>query len=636
MGVLRFEIGERIPVFEGADFGPVGAYERLTGRAWCDIDPDHPLNAGIVHLDKAPRNAAGRVEYAVDFAMLKPLDLARGNGWIFYEYLNRGTQRGIVRINNAPYVAMPATAPEAGDGFLMRQGHTILWTAWQGNVDPGGGRLIADLPVATEQGAPITGPAREEVVLDAPDSIRGAVVEEVSATRFILTLSYPAATLDPAEARLTVRAAADDPREERAGVTWRYLDDRRVEVDTDPSAGVDRGAIYEFAYTARDPVVMGIGYASIRDLLAFLRHETHDAAGNPNPLAPDGVPAIRRALGFGLSQSGRVLRDFLYQGFNEDIVGRPVFDGVVPIIGGSRRAWVNAPFSQPGRYSREHEDHDYPGDQFPFTYVPLDDALSGRSGGILDRARASGVCPKLMHLDTDSEVWSARASLVVTDTAGNDIAMPDEVRVYLTTGIAHGDYPLPSAPVVDQATNPLTYGPILRALLKAMVEWVDDGREPPSSRFPSRGAGTLWTLDQFLDRWPKALGVAPLALNQLLPRDAEGQASGDTAYPVFVPAIDGDGNGVSGIRHPLLAAASGTHCGWTIRAQNFAPGHLYSVYGSYQPFAEGLARFDTREAWIAAAADAADALVADRLMLPEDAAKLRREGAKAADPFHLI
>lgn len=653
-GVKRFEITSRESVFNGMAFGEngrVGAYELLSGRAHCEIDPSHALNLGVVNLANAPRAASGLVEYSVDFHIYKPVELARGNGWMFYEFLNRGTQRGIVRINNAPVVALPKQPEDIGNGFLMHQGFAIVWTAWQGNVEPGGGRMLAQFPVATHDGETIVGQGWEEFVLDATDSIRGAQLKEVSNTRVLLTLSYPASTLDPATATLTARQHERDPRSTPAGIEWHFVDDRTICIDRSPECTLDRGAIFEFIYEARDPVVMGLGYASVRDVMDFLKHEAADSQGNPNPLAAEPGERACRALGFGLSQSGRVLRDFLYEGFNEGVSNRKVFDAVVPIISGSRRAWINAPFSQPGRYSRQHEDHSYPGDQFPFAYTTLRDPISGRTAGILERARASNTAPKVMHMDTDSEVWSARASLVATDCEGKDLPDDPDVRLYLTSGIAHGDYPLPGAPVTLHATNPLTYGATLRALFVAMVQWVDHGTEPPSSVFPSHREGTWWTLDDFTGNFEKTTGLAsPRVMNELRLLDHTQVPPLEGArYPAFVPAVDADGNGSAGIRQPFVQAPLGTHAGWAPRAPGFAPGALYSVYGSYIPFASDdaaraphdlrpslTARYATREEWKAKLLAAGERLVDARFMLAEDLEHLRREIDTSNDPFHIL
>src|SRR5262249_41267761 len=205
---------------------------------------------------------------------------------------------------------------------------------------------------------------------------------------------------------------------------------------TRPTApGFDYGAIFEFIYRARDPIAMGIGFAAIRDFVSFLRHE---AKGNS--LAPEGRPRARHALGFGISQSGRVLRDLVHLGFNQDLAGHRVFDGILPVVAGSRRTCINWQFAQAGRYSRQHEDHSYGDDQFPFSYPTLSDPISDRSGGILQRARDAGVGPKVLHLDTESDLWQARSSLVVMDANGADIALPDEVRVYTVSGVPHAPF----------------------------------------------------------------------------------------------------------------------------------------------------------------------------------------------------
>ena len=389
-----------------------GAYERLHGIAFCELDPAHPLNAGIVNLDRAPRNARGYVEYQSEFRILKPLDLARGNGWLVYDVPNRGNQPIMPRLNGAPEGGHPQTrrqrlpdAPRLHAG-VERRGRatcrpaTIAWSRAFPIIDG------------------ITGMVREEFIAEATGLLGDGNIQEVSEDRFIGTLVYPVA--DPAGATLTVREREADPRATPPGLAWRLIDDRHVEITRPTAPGFDRGAIFEFIYRARDPIVMGIGFAAIRDIVSFLRHD------GDSPLRP----GIRHALGFGISQSGRVLRDLVYHGFNQDLAGRQVFDGILPVVAGSRRTCINWQFAQAGRYSRQHEDHSYGDDQFPFSYPTLSDPISGRTGGILQRARDAGVCPKVMHLDTESDVWQARASLVATDTNGADIAMPDEVRIY--------------------------------------------------------------------------------------------------------------------------------------------------------------------------------------------------------------
>src|SRR3984893_4722655 len=449
------------------------------------------------------------------------------------------------RLNGAPEGGHPQ---HAGNGFLMRHGFTLVWSGWQGDVLPGADRLTAHFPTVTG----VTGMVREEFIAEATGLLGDSNIQELSEERFVGTLVYPVA--DPAGATLTVREREADPRVTPPGLAWRLIDDSHVEITRPTAPGFDRGAIFEFIYRARDPIVMGIGFAAIRDIVAFLRHAT-----DGNPLRS----GIHHALGFGISQSGRVLRDLVYYGFNQDLAGRQVFDGILPVVAGSRRTCINWQFAQAGRYSRQHEDHSYGDDQFPFSYPTLTDPISGRSRGILQRARDAGVCPKVLHLDTESDFWQARSSLIATDTSGGDIAMPDEVRVYTVSGVPHAPFRPLTKPVMQQPGNRLGYGAFMRALLVALFEWVEHGTAPPDSRFPSRAAGTLVPLADACRTFPRLPEVKfPNVLNELRLRDhSVGPPSESTAYPVFVQSTDGDGNALGGIRHLLLAAPLATHVG---------------------------------------------------------------------------
>ena len=654
---LRMAITERLaPVFSGTAFGAVGEYECLSGTVYGALDPAHRLNAGIVNLDKAPRNAQGWVEYASEFSLLKPLDLARGNGMLIYDVPNRGNKVILTRVNRGAEGNRPTSAAHAGDGFLMRQGFSIVWSAWQTEVPAGNERLNAQFPIATDNGAPITKIIRDEFIAEGAGGPGDLFIQEISEHVFIATLSYAAADLDPAKASLTIRGRERDARATPTGLTWRYVDARHIEMTrptgTDGGGAYDRGAIYEFIYPARDPAVMGIGFAAIRDLTAFLRHGIVDSAGTPNPLAMSGRTSIRHALGFGISQSGRVLRDFVHLGFNEDTAERPVFDGIFAIVSGSRRTFINQAFAQPGRYSRQHEDHSYLDDQFPFTYQTLTDPISGQTDGILQRVADKNLSPKILHLDADSDLWAARASLVVTDTRGNDIALPDNVRAYLVASVQHGVHRPPVKPATQLPGNPLGYAWNMRALLLALAQWVADGTLPPPSRFPSRAAGTLLTLAAATAQFPKIPGMAfPDVLNALHLRDHSVEPPRDGAeYPVFVCATDADGNSLDGIRHPLLSAPIATHTGWALRAPGYAAGDLFSVQGSILPFAATAAdaarkgdprpslaeRYPTHEHWLAALRRAAAILIADRHLLREDADRLIAAAQKSFDVLEIL
>jgi hypothetical protein len=635
-GVRRIEVTEReSPVFGGTEFDAVGAYERLHGTVFGELDPTHPLNASIVNLDRAARNAHGNVEYRSDFRILKPLDLDRGNGCLVYDVPNRGNQPIMPRLNGAPDGGHPQ---HAGNGFLMRRGFTVVWSGWQGDVPPGNDRLTARFPIIPG----ITGMVREEFIAENTGLLGDNNIQELPEERFVGTLVYPVA--DPNGATLTVRQRERDPRIAPSGLAWRLVDDRHVEITRPTEPGFDRGAIYEFIYRARDPIVMGIGFAAIRDIVSFLRHATSD-----NPLAPQGRPHIRHALGFGISQSGRVLRDLVHLGFNQDLAGRQVFDGILPVVAGSRRTCVNWQFAQAGRYSRQHEDHSYGDDQFPFSYPTLTDPISGRTGGILQRARDAGVCPKVLHLDTESDFWQARSSLIATDPGGADIAMPQEVRIYAVSGVSHAPFRPLTRPVMQLPGNRLGYGAFMRALLVALFEWVEHGTPPPASRFPSRAAGTLVPLAEARRIFPRLPGVDfPNVLNELRLRDHSVEPPNESkVYPVFVQSTDSDGNALGGIRHPLLAAPLATHVGWSVRASGYGEGDLFTIQGSMIPFAQTEterlraddprpsleARFASRDAWAARLTQAVDRLIADRLLLAEDGDRLTAATRESWDVY---
>jgi hypothetical protein len=518
---------------------------------------------------------------------------------------------------------------EAGTGWLMRQGHTLLWVGWQGSLplDPTGKTLGMALPTATEGGHMITGTALEETVFDEPGQ------------RGTLALSYPAATPAPSAAEPTVRARPQAPPVVIRSGQWRYKDENTIEFER--PAGFDAGAIYQFRYTARDPRPMGLGMAALRDVVSHLKTGRPDASGQPSPLA-DLKPKVTVAIG--ISQSGRLLRDWVWQGFNAGPGGQRVFDGMVATIAGSRKTYTNVRWAQPGRYSRQHEDHLFYGDQFPFGYATITDPVSGRRDGVLARCTADRSCPKVFHLDSSLEYWQARAGLVVTDGAGRDVAPPDDVRVYLMSSTQHVTARTPAAGICEVANNPAQQQPVYRALLTRMIEWARDGRTPPASRHPTVREGTLVPATREAIGFPdlSTFGLAlPASPNLLAVNDhATVPARPDPArrYTVLVPKTDADGNDVAGIRLPDVAVPLATYTGWNRRKAGFAPGQLCGLNGSYLPLPADAAerattrdprrsiaeRYPSREAYLAQVRSVVERLQAEGLMLAEDAERWMR------------
>jgi hypothetical protein len=627
--VTRLVITERdSPTFEGHSFGTVGAYEWLIGYAEGELDPEDPRNAGIVNLDRARRNERGKVAYRVDVQILKPVEMSGGNRRIFFDVLNRGGKRSLGhRVNGGPNSNDPRLRSDIGTGFLMNQGYTMVWSGWQSDVAATGGLMRGDFPIPLQpNGSPVIGTHRDEFIFDDVTNPRTA------------RLNYPAADLDPSRATLTVRQHERDLRQTPAELRWSYVSATEIRIDR--PRDFDGGAIYEFVYPARDPVVMGVGFAATRDVVSFLRYEAETDGGSTNPLAGQ----IEMALGMGISQSGRYLRDWLYQGFHEDLRGRLVFEGILPIAAGSRLTQVNIPFSVPGDYSRPHEQHTMPGHHFPFTYPVLTDPITGQTDGILARCEERGNCPKVFHIDTETEMWVATASLVVTDPGGRHIELPENVRAYLLAGHQHSPARSPSRGICQQLSNPLDYDALIRALIVAMDEWITHGTEPPASRYPSLRDGTLVAPNH-----PRAAFVAIpgfryfglakearlLDYGSLPPREGP-------AYPVFVGAKDVDGNNVAGIRHPFVEAPRATHTGWNLRRAGFAENAICGLTGSYVPFAETaqerqLARDDRlslqeryahHAGYVERVREAAQRLVQERHLLREDAERIVDEAQR--------
>ena len=616
--IVKFEILKvESPAFEGRTFGAVGTYDRIVARATIAVAPDDINNKIIVDLDRAPRNTQGQVEAVTDVEILRPTVAANGNRTLFYEALNRGSKLGLALFNDIPAVTNDLVkAADAGNGFLMNRGYTVVWSGWQGDIVPGGGRMTFSPPVAPG----VTGLAREDFIFDHTDNPA------------IGTLSYPAAELDAANAKISVREREADPRTTPAGLGVAFESPTKISIKR--PEGFDAGAIYEFIYIAKDPKVMGLGFAATRDVVSFLRNETVDAAGAANPL----TGRIDRAIGFGLSQSGRYLHDYLYLGFNADEAGRIVFEGLMPHISGGKKTFTNYRFSQPGRSPYQHADMLYPGADFPFTYPVIADAVSGKSDGFLARCLAAGNCPKIIKTDSELEFYQQRASLVVTDTQGNPITMPDNVRLFLLSNLQHYSLAQDKSQMVKvcaNPTNPLNAGPAVRALLVAMNEWISKGSLPPNSRYPSRADATLAPPWANAVGFPNIPGIAyPSRIAQPTALKSEDMPpSKGTAYPVFVPKTDADGRDIAGIHLPTLEAPAATHTGWNLRKVGFSEGELCDNNGSMIPFAatreERLKINDPRLSMAerypndgdraAAIAKAAQQLVRDRLLLEEDA-----------------
>jgi hypothetical protein len=666
---IELRVQERRPFAAGHVFGNVGPYERLSGRAHFAVDPRGTAQQEVVDVDKAPVDADGLVRFAGDFMILKPVEMQHSNRRVFYDYGNRGHKRALQFYNDAPHSNAPITLAHAGNGFFMRRGYSVAWLAWEGDMLPGDGRMVLDVPVASDDGLPITGRIRVEYIADAP----GITCFPLSGR--IAAHSYPTVSLDTRQAVLTRRRYPYDTPEVIAPDRWQFaslqsgsggetqsLEHAVVSSDRHiflPS-GFRPGWIYELVYTAKDPLVHGLGHVAVRDFISFLKYCAADA----NPLR-----GVEKAYAWGRSQTGRCLRDFVYRGFNADAEGRRVFDGVLPHVAGAGRKWLNHRFASPiVSGGQQFEDHFNIADSFPFSYAWSTDHLTGKQDAILKRPETD---PLVFHTQTATEYWVRRGSLVHTDTQGNDLAQPDTVRIYCWASSQHFADPQPKAPSRGHGqnySNVVSTSMLFRANLDAMDRWATAGTPPPASRIPMRANDTLVSIEAWRRQFPAIPGIATPASPNVLPLldfgpDVERGIlrepprlvpSGNTPdapgrqYAVLVPSVDHDGNDVPGVRAPMVAAPLGTYTGWNLRARGHGHGAQLRFEGSYIPFPESpqeramtgdprlsiLERYPDKAAYVAAITAAARELVEQGLMLEEDVERCTAAATDWGRPRH--
>ena len=710
--IKSFQILSNAPAFGGATpAGAAGPYQVITAVVHGELDPNNPLNAGIVNIKNAPVGSDGYVAYTTDVVILRPQSASAAKRVLFYDVVNRGSKIGASSFVGGGALDTGA-APSSSFPSLLRNGYTILWSGWQGDVPltgnsttAGAGLLGAVFPTAVNKdGTPMTGMSREEFI---PDYAGGPATT--------IPLTYPPANLnDKSSVTFTARqswltAYGSIPggletytAPSQPVPTWSYTStpnnvyEGNYSVTFTPPATVpgpngtqvppDAGTIYSFVYQAAAPTVDGIGFAALRDLVSFLRYDAADAQGVANPLndlKTAGCAATSCstttnfdiAIGEGISQSGRFMKDFLYQGFNVDKNGKIVFDGMFPIISAARRTWTNASFAQPGRWSKQHEDHFMPGFQFPFTYATMTDPVSGNTDGILKQCTATNTCPKIMQLDGAFEWWGGAASLVVTDGRGNDITLPANVRYYLVSGTQHGGgNGVTTGNLTIPATgsqcllpgSPVEETPVERALIPALVNWVGKGTPPPASQYPTVASGTLVAPTQATVGFPSLTNVTlpsgpaatptPLQFtfngeyNQLYVTDysnAVPVVNTSQAYTILVPKVDANGNETTGVLVPDVSVPLATYTGWNYRGAGHAIGDGCISNGAAIPLAVNAAAqaggTDTRATlqtlyggsrskYQTAVSAAANALVGQGYLLQDDATNVFAANAAMVSP----
>jgi hypothetical protein len=632
--VTRVEVTSRTPVLEGKVFGNAGAYERILGKVYFSLPVLNLHNRGIVDLANAVNLKAGEVEFSADFMALRPLDAHKGNGSMILEVPNRGLSRIVALVDGGDWNA----EKDAGDAWLLRNGFTIAALGWQWDA-AGPGALKFQAPVAKLQGKTITGLLRGDVMLSK-------AMEDIPLGHLILGRiggsEYPVSAPNDPRNVLTVRDSRTAERTVIPRAQWQFAhtvngkleaSDRFIHLE----GGFKPGKIYEYVYVVQDPVVAGGGFAAVRDFASYAKH------------AADAITPAQRVYGEGISQNGRFLRDFLYEGFNADEEGRMALDGVLAHVAGAGRGSFNYRFAQPSRDAQPTSSVFFPTDIFPFTDMPEKDPVTGATGGLLDKAVVQKVVPKIFFSNTSFEYWGRAAALIHTSADGKkDAEISPNVRIYHFTGLQHFSGPWPPAKgagdlVGQEPQSPLPIKYFWRAMIRNMDAWVRNGTAPPPSRYPRIDDGTLVPV--------KLYGLPPIpGLGH--PHEASEAFHLDygpgwqekriltvqppkvgPAFPVMVPQVDVDGNERDGVKLPEMMVPLGTYTGWNLRDASIgAPDQRVSFEASYVPFAKTEAervktkdsrrsiaeRYRNRFEYLTDYSAAVDALVKENWILEED------------------
>ncbi|MDQ6688953.1 MAG: alpha/beta hydrolase domain-containing protein [Gemmatimonadota bacterium] len=645
--VVRVEILSRSDI--AGSFGTAGTYERISGRVYFAWDPRNRENHRIVDLELARRNANGEVEAWSEFVMLRPKDQTRSADLAVLDIVNRGGTTTFIFNLERRAGASPDSAAYYGDALLMNRGVTIVAVGWQWDVMPGRNALHFQAPRTGSAERPITGLVRSDITIDS------ATTSIPLGHSLVPTLAYAVADENDISNVLTVRETPTGPRRIIPRGDWRFARDSAGVMVADPrsvymASGFAPGNIYEVVYRAKDPVVVGAGLAAVRDMISYMKHD------------PTALMRVKYGIGYGVSQTGRFIRHFLYQGFNTDESGRVAFDGFFAHTGGAGRGSFNHRFAQPSRDAQPYSTFFYPTDLFPFTSVPTRDPVSGKRAGLRDD-RLGSATTRVFYVDGGHEYWGRAASLTHTTPDGKrDVGFLPTERRYVISSAQHSG---PAAwPITENAritgTNayrgdPLDQRLALRALMSSLIDWVKEGKAPPPSLYPTLAAGNLVTAKD--QRFPVIHGLAVaripyqvfrLDLGSRWPQGiiaAEPPKVG-APYPVLVSRVDSIGNDLGGIRSIELLAPLATYYPWQLRTGT-ATDRLTSFRGTFAPLprtdAERTSTGDSRPSieslygdrtrFMQRVENGISALIAQRFLLPEDASAARNRMTDAWDRY---
>jgi len=611
----------RIDVRRRDDYG---SHERIIGRVHFAVDPALRANRGIADLERVPTNAAGKVEFAADLLLFLPKSSTAARGTVFLEVVNRGRDQSLGLMSAARQRDLAPEQWDLGDRFVLTQGFAAAFLGWQFDVQPAQG-LTFETPVAPVRGV-----------------VRASYIEDGSGPRYTgFALQYCARNPLQPEAALSFRRAFDAPAELLPRDRWQFGPDG---CSVRLPAGFEAG-LYEAVYEAEGSPVAGLGLAAIRDFASYLKF----GAGGHEQTFRERPALVERVIGFGYSQSARLLREFVRDGFNQDERGRPAFDGLLVASAGAGGGSFNHRFAMPGQAGNSVLSVLRPVDLPPFT-----------DAGLLARARVDGVVPKILYTFSSTEYWARAGSLThTTDDGLADLPPDPSSRLYLLAGTPHASGPLPPLRSTgsQRFRHDLNFAEqrwVLRALLVALDEWVRLGTEPPPSRYPTIARRELVARETVA--FPR---IPSLPFASYLPpvwRMDFGRDYGETRvitrepptlgapYRVLVPQVDADGNDVGGVALPEVAVPLGTHTGWNVTEPQLAGfRYLAGLVGAFVPFARTpearlesgdarrsiAERYASEQDYLSRVDRAARALVQQRLVLAPDLPLVRQRAAAA-------
>lgn len=650
--VVRVVVEERVLLANGHFFGNVGQYEKIRGTIHYEVDPENPASAAIVDLEFAPKNVRGMVEFSGDFMLLIPLDMSKANGRLVYEVNNRGRIFTFGSLNGGQSTNNPQTLEQAGDGFLLHQGYSLLFSGWNWDVTEGDDRFQFEVPYAKDGEQSI----RQKIAAEIVNNMSLKALQTMPLAK--QSRGYPSANY-PNNNRdvLTVRDTPEGKRTIIPNDQWSYSSQKGDEIFADSLSlyfknGFQPGEIYELIYEVKNPKVAGLGFAAVRDILSFFKYEYEDAFGFHNPLIAETELgkelAIKYTYVFGYSQPARFIAHMLMQGFHVDEKERMVLDGARIHVAGGGKGGFNSRFVQTSHHPLHLEGNYMPADYPPFNFLAEEDPASGGNNDVLAVAKKLGKMPKIIITNNATEYWGRSASLIHTTLDGSkDASIHENVRIFLTNGAPHGPAQRRHVDVAEHAVSTInSYG---RATLIMLDEWVSKDIQPADSRYPRLDRGELITAVEHKQQMPKIPGMRHPGTNLQPPicdYGADFWSEGIMTnvppvitghYPTFVPATDKDGNGMGGIRLPDITVPLGTYQGFNPRKPEAnAPFYLAGHTGSFWPFAATKEerikngdprlsleeRYDGKESYVKNVIIETNKLLGDRLLTQEDADRI--------------